>query len=150
MFWARFIKGICFPNTSFLNASRGNKASWAWSSLIQGRDLLEKGLRWQVQGTRISGFLRCPISSYSVKSGYQVALDIREGWKDKAENLQYQCGRLYGRWRLFPRLGIFWWRVSKNRVATRENLFACNCASNPLCPVCSKCPESIEHLLFGV
>lgn len=47
-YWARFIKGIYFPNTSFLKAARGGKASWAWMSLLHGRNLLLKGLRWQV------------------------------------------------------------------------------------------------------
>lgn len=48
-YWARFLKGIYFPYTSFLKASRGGKASWAWLSLLHGRSLLLKGLRWQVQ-----------------------------------------------------------------------------------------------------
>ncbi|KAG5522106.1 hypothetical protein RHGRI_034338 [Rhododendron griersonianum] len=48
-YWARFFKGIYFPNSSFLQASRGNRASWAWLSLLHGRNLLLKGLRWQVQ-----------------------------------------------------------------------------------------------------
>ncbi|KAH7857295.1 hypothetical protein Vadar_010977 [Vaccinium darrowii] len=46
-YWARFFKGIYFPNTSFLNASRGGRASWAWLSLLHGRNLLFKGLQWQ-------------------------------------------------------------------------------------------------------
>ncbi|KAG5523350.1 hypothetical protein RHGRI_035240 [Rhododendron griersonianum] len=48
-YWARFFKGIYFPKSSFLQASRGSRASWAWLSLLHGRNLLFKGLRWQVQ-----------------------------------------------------------------------------------------------------
>lgn len=34
-----------FPNSSLLNASRGKKTSWAWSSIIQGREISEAGLK---------------------------------------------------------------------------------------------------------
>lgn len=47
--WGRFLKGIYFPNSSFLQASRGSHASWAWMSLLHGRNLLVKGPRWQIQ-----------------------------------------------------------------------------------------------------
>lgn len=42
------MKGLCFPNSDFIHASKGRQASWAWSSLIQGRDILLKGIRWHV------------------------------------------------------------------------------------------------------
>ncbi|XP_028098673.1 uncharacterized protein LOC114298319 [Camellia sinensis] len=45
---AQLLKGIYFPSSDFLSAGRGRRASWAWSSILQGRDLLRKGLRWQV------------------------------------------------------------------------------------------------------
>lgn len=48
-YWAKILKGIYFPNSNFLQATRGSHASWAWLSLLHGRDLLSKGLRWQVQ-----------------------------------------------------------------------------------------------------
>lgn len=48
-YWAKMVKGLYFPNSSFLNAKRGSRASWAWLSILHGRDLLVKGLRWQVQ-----------------------------------------------------------------------------------------------------
>ncbi|KAL7243729.1 hypothetical protein ACSBR1_016032 [Camellia fascicularis] len=31
-----------------MQAQKGRKASWAWASLLQGRQLLEHGVRWQV------------------------------------------------------------------------------------------------------
>lgn len=48
-YWAKILKGLYFPNSSFLRATRGDRASWAWMRILQGRDLLVKGLRWQVQ-----------------------------------------------------------------------------------------------------
>ncbi|KAG5553929.1 hypothetical protein RHGRI_011706 [Rhododendron griersonianum] len=48
-YWAKIMKGLYFPNSSFLEAKKGHRASWAWMSLLHGRELLAKGLRWQVQ-----------------------------------------------------------------------------------------------------
>ncbi|KAF7826245.1 reverse transcriptase [Senna tora] len=42
--WVKILKGIYFPNKGFLEAGRGARASWAWSSLLEGRKLLESGL----------------------------------------------------------------------------------------------------------
>lgn len=47
-FWVQILKGIYFPNDDFLCARKGGRASWAWSSLLEGRNLLLKGLCWQV------------------------------------------------------------------------------------------------------
>ncbi|XP_028065564.1 uncharacterized protein LOC114268572 [Camellia sinensis] len=41
-----------------------------------------------------------------------------------------------------------WWRVCKNGLATKENLFKRNCAESGYCPICNKQLESVEHLLF--
>ncbi|XP_028122009.1 uncharacterized protein LOC114319198 [Camellia sinensis] len=46
--WARMFKGIYYPHSDFLQAARGARASWAWSSLLKGRELLLKGCRWQI------------------------------------------------------------------------------------------------------
>ncbi|KAM0981545.1 hypothetical protein ACFX1S_014760 [Malus domestica] len=46
--WARVLKASYFPHCSFLEVKRGGKASWAWSSLLSGRDLLLKESHWQI------------------------------------------------------------------------------------------------------
>lgn len=48
-FWSRLLKGLYFPHSNFLNAPRGARGSWAWHSLLHGRELLKKGIRWQIQ-----------------------------------------------------------------------------------------------------
>ena len=48
--WARVLKARYFPNYSFLDANKGGRASWAWSSLLTGRDLLLNGSHWQIIG----------------------------------------------------------------------------------------------------
>ncbi|CAL5413426.1 unnamed protein product [Camellia sinensis] len=45
---ARMLKGIYFPHSNFMEASRGRCASWAWAGLIQSRKILCNGVCWQV------------------------------------------------------------------------------------------------------
>ncbi|CAL1376561.1 unnamed protein product [Linum trigynum] len=45
---ARIYKARYHPVHDFLNASAGSRPSWAWQGVLEGRDLLKRGLRWQV------------------------------------------------------------------------------------------------------
>ncbi|XP_028784473.1 uncharacterized protein LOC114740485 [Neltuma alba] len=47
-FWCRILKGLYFPECDFLNAKKGNKASWCWSSILEGRELLKENLCWKI------------------------------------------------------------------------------------------------------
>ncbi|KAF7812836.1 reverse transcriptase [Senna tora] len=58
--WVRVIKGIYFPNCTFLEALKGARVSWAWSSLLEGRNLLLKGLIWRVGDGRSIDFWKDP------------------------------------------------------------------------------------------
>ncbi|KAB2625745.1 hypothetical protein D8674_017405 [Pyrus ussuriensis x Pyrus communis] len=44
------IKARYFPHCSIWDAKKGGRASWAWSSLICGRDLIREGSHWQILG----------------------------------------------------------------------------------------------------
>lgn len=44
--WSRVLKGMYFPNTSWTEAVRGPKPSWLWASLLEGRNLIQKGSQW--------------------------------------------------------------------------------------------------------
>ncbi|CAN6571026.1 unnamed protein product [Malus baccata var. baccata] len=46
--WAMVLKARYFPNCSLLDAKRGGRASWAWSSLLVGRDIILGGAHWQI------------------------------------------------------------------------------------------------------
>ncbi|KAM1011255.1 hypothetical protein FF1_046480 [Malus domestica] len=39
-----------FPDVPFLEAKKDGRASWTWASLLEGRDLILKGARWQIMG----------------------------------------------------------------------------------------------------
>lgn len=55
-FVAQFLKGIYFPNSDFLNALKGARASWAWASLLEGRKILQRGIRWQISNGALVNF----------------------------------------------------------------------------------------------
>lgn len=42
------MKGIHYPNTMFLEARKGARPSWAWSSIVEGRQVLVEEGVWQV------------------------------------------------------------------------------------------------------
>ncbi|KAJ9153349.1 hypothetical protein P3X46_026797 [Hevea brasiliensis] len=44
---AQVLKGRYFPHTSFIRAKKGNNPSWGWQSLLWGRQVLTRGVRWQ-------------------------------------------------------------------------------------------------------
>ena len=44
----KIFKSRYFKYGSFMNAELGNNPSWAWRSLLEGRKVLEKGLKWKV------------------------------------------------------------------------------------------------------
>ncbi|XP_004298062.1 PREDICTED: uncharacterized mitochondrial protein AtMg00310-like [Fragaria vesca subsp. vesca] len=45
---ARILKGIYYPHTDILSVGKESRASWAWSSLLDGKGLIVDGARWQV------------------------------------------------------------------------------------------------------
>ncbi|KAK3222936.1 hypothetical protein Dsin_009961 [Dipteronia sinensis] len=45
---ASVMKSCYYPQTSFLNAKKSSPGSFLWSSLVWGRELVEKGSRWRV------------------------------------------------------------------------------------------------------
>ncbi|CAL1396102.1 unnamed protein product [Linum trigynum] len=45
---AQVYKGKYFPRGLFLSAQARSRPSWGWQSILYGRRLLEKGLRWLI------------------------------------------------------------------------------------------------------
>lgn len=57
----RVIKGKCFHFTSFSNAKIGSNPSYGWQSILEGREVLTKGLLWRI-GT--GEFMDCRCASW--------------------------------------------------------------------------------------
>lgn len=49
---------------------------------------------------------------------------------------------------IVPKVRMFMWKVVRNWVASRENLFRRKCSPNSSCPICDSANESIKHFLF--
>lgn len=47
-----------------------------------------------------------------------------------------------------PKVGIFMWKVVKNWIACKANLFKRKCSPSPLCPICNEKDGTVEHILF--
>ncbi|XP_020412307.1 uncharacterized protein LOC109947167 [Prunus persica] len=53
-FWALIMKSRYFPSCNFLKASKGACASWAWASMLEGREVIIRGSQWKIlNGTRV-------------------------------------------------------------------------------------------------
>lgn len=46
--WVRVLKGLYFPYSTFLQVEKGSKASWAWTSLLSGQDLVRNAGDWSL------------------------------------------------------------------------------------------------------
>ncbi|PPD96604.1 hypothetical protein GOBAR_DD06417 [Gossypium barbadense] len=46
--WVRTLKSLYFPSDNFLDSKMGYRAPWVWSSLLEGKEFLQKTLLWQV------------------------------------------------------------------------------------------------------
>ncbi|KAJ1383973.1 Ribonuclease H-like superfamily [Sesbania bispinosa] len=50
--WVKVLKGIYFPNQSFLQVKKKNGGSWIWNNILQGRDFARRRGQWLVANGR--------------------------------------------------------------------------------------------------
>ncbi|KAK2664427.1 hypothetical protein Ddye_003001 [Dipteronia dyeriana] len=59
-FAAKVLKSIYFPDSSFLDTECKGSSSFLWNSLVWGRGLLERGLRWRIgNGSSVAVYKDC-------------------------------------------------------------------------------------------
>lgn len=71
----RVLKCRYFPDNEFIDATRGTKPSYGWSSILHGRDLLTKVLRWQIGEGNVKAFTEKWIPSHPPRSASSMNLD---------------------------------------------------------------------------
>lgn len=55
--WSQVINGLYYPRWEFIKARKWARPSWAWTSILHGRDVLDSHGIWQVgNGRRIRVF----------------------------------------------------------------------------------------------
>lgn len=90
--------------------------------------------------------------NYSIKSGYAQAVKIASRAKPIQPSSSYAPPKsMWSRlWAIptAPKVRIFMWKIVRNWLACKNNLFRRKCSPTPLCPICEKEEESIEHILF--
>lgn len=88
---------------------------------------------------------------YSVKSGYSQAVKASRPTHAGPSSSYAPPDAMWSRlWAIptVPKVRMFMWKVVKNWIACKHNLFRRKCGLNPLCPICDMESESIEHTLF--
>ncbi|CAL9026169.1 unnamed protein product [Prunus brigantina] len=172
--WVQILKGLYFPDCSFLEAQNGGRASWAWSSILVGRDIILSGAHWQIlNGSSTSiwadkwipgipgGYLRpclpvpvdAPVKSgnFSVKSGYNWI--VNQNIRCPLANAQSSHTISLDTWKIIwesktlPKVKQFLWRAVSNILPSFLNLYKRKLSSSHLCPICLESSESIEHML---
>ncbi|KAF7810509.1 reverse transcriptase [Senna tora] len=80
--WDKVIKGIYFPHSDFLFANKGSRASWGWSSILAGREILKLGVGWRLgNGEKIKVWNNKWLPSLK---GFQLSSALPDpSWEDK-------------------------------------------------------------------
>lgn len=90
--------------------------------------------------------------SYSVKTGYHLAYESQKKLSSSKASSSFQPPQAI--WKFIwsmnvpPKLKYFWWKACCIFLVTKENLHKRKCQTSPICSICNKEPESVEHLLF--
>ncbi|XP_058198449.1 uncharacterized protein LOC131313970 [Rhododendron vialii] len=123
------------------------------------------GMVKQLTFGRISGSIICiskakdkRIWKFNKSGKYYVKLGNHQGIKKVALSKPSQASTSYSPpkslWNKLwdvptaPKICHFMWKVVKNWVASKANLFKRKCSPSPTCLLCNSEKESIEHILF--
>ncbi|XP_057790949.1 uncharacterized protein LOC131008065 [Salvia miltiorrhiza] len=214
---ARSLKARYFPRSDILLANNAHNPSYAWRSLLVGRDLLIKGLAWRIgDGARIrigidawipigdgnfraatvplewnntrvfellldtghwdpaklSLFLsneelwkfsnhlqpnltaadrpfwpsgKC--NSYSVKSGYALAYNLREANEPSSSGGNDRLYNWIWNLEVIPKVRLFLWKCLVEALPTSRALLSRSISVDPSCPRCGEDIETVEHAL---
>ncbi|CAN1152069.1 Putative ribonuclease H protein At1g65750 [Linum perenne] len=87
--------------------------------------------------------------TFSVRSAYQVARSLMPSIdEDRLNHLDQGIWKWIWKISIPPKFIIFLWRIARNALGTKRNLWRRNCSPSPACPVCENDNEDIKHCLF--
>uniref|UniRef100_A0A2N9IH27 Reverse transcriptase domain-containing protein n=1 Tax=Fagus sylvatica TaxID=28930 RepID=A0A2N9IH27_FAGSY len=123
----RVFKARYFPSCSFTEAQMGSNPSFLWRSILSGRGVLNKGLRWHHE----EGQLSRPLWS-ETKTGLSL-----DGYGGKL-------------WKLaIPgKIKHFLWRAYHETLPTNHQLHRRKIRSSSLCSICDQKEETTYHAIW--
>ncbi|KAF7824035.1 reverse transcriptase [Senna tora] len=167
--WVQVLKGSYFSNGDFLNAKKGYRASWAWSSILEGRNLLMNGAcskigngeyvfiwkdKWVkeliVDGALDLSVIEDVINPVEAKAINSIA--IRSN--GSADRLIWPLCKDGSLWKAIwgvnavPKVKSFLWMACVRALLTCEALYRRKCAPSPACHICGLEEETDEHVIL--
>ncbi|CAL9232629.1 unnamed protein product [Arabidopsis halleri] len=145
---ARLYKGMYHPHHSFLHAGTGNRVSFGWRSIQQGKELLQQGLRVRIgngQNTRIWSDPWLPTLPPRPASGpiLDVNMTVADLWKEGKR--EWDPVVFEG---ITPKIRHFLWRGLSGALATATQLRTRTIPADPVCQKCCQEEETVNHILF--
>ncbi|KAF7814430.1 reverse transcriptase [Senna tora] len=160
----KVLEGLYFPSGDFINAEKSLRASWAWSSILEGRKLMLAGAIWQLVVSDLIHGGRWEISSIErwiepIEERAILAIPLGRMAQDlfgakfvKDPSCSFSVSPLLWKaiWglKVVPKVKSFHWRACVNALLTREALFKRKCSTSPCCQICCAWPETLEHVLL--
>ncbi|CAN1761942.1 Putative ribonuclease H protein At1g65750 [Linum perenne] len=90
-----------------------------------------------------------PKGRFSVKSCYRLIRSQNNSGDGRDVRGNEKLWRWLWQLSLPPKLRFFMWRVLKNALATKMNLYRRSCSPSASCPLCDTVEETNEHLFFS-
>lgn len=85
---------------------------------------------------------------YTVKSGYQIALNLKFSEPPTASTSGPHGWHKVWRLNIPKKIKIFVWRAAKNLLPTAENLWRRKIVQEPICQMCKTKSEDVFHALM--
>jgi hypothetical protein len=148
----RVFKARYFPWSTFLEAQLGSNPSFLWRSILSGKEVIKKGIRWNLQDDRLERPIWNGMKSgtFTVKSAYELL----EGERRAALGECFHRGKLRWLWRKVWKLSVsgkvkhLIWRAYHETLPTNHQLHRRRIRSSGLCPICLQEDETTLHILW--
>lgn len=112
--WVKFLKDLYFPNNSFIGPKCNNNSSWLWKSIIKCRDLLKKGLRWEVGNEQKIKFWEDKwipiIEGMKIRTDKPINCQIKSKWCNKLPRINLE-------WRIAKRIYNKRWKKWNKKIS---------------------------------